>query len=159
MDYLVEELNNLLLEKEVRVVTAESCTGGMLSSAITARAGSSKVFERGFVTYSNQSKEELLSVPENIIDNYGAVSSQCAEFMVLGALDNSNADIAVSITGIAGPAGDADNKPVGLVYISTGVRGREPVIAECNFSGNRQEIRKAACEKALTLLIKTVNAI
>ncbi len=159
MDNLVEELSYLLLEREVRIVTAESCTGGMLSSTITARAGSSKVFERGFVTYSNQSKEDLLSVPKNIIDNYGAVSSQCAEFMVLGALDNSKADVAVSITGIAGPAGDVKNKPVGLVYIATGIRGKNPVINECNFSGNRQKIRKSACEKALTLLIKTVISI
>ncbi len=159
MDQLVEELSKLLLDNEIKLVTAESCTGGMLSSAITARAGSSKIFDRGFVTYSNQSKEELLSVPKNIIDNYGAVSSQCAEFMVLGALSNSNADIAVSITGIAGPAGGTDNKPVGMVYISTGVRGKDPMITEYNFSGNRQEIRIDACKNALSLLIEAVRAV
>ena len=159
MDNLVDELSRLLLEKEVKLVTAESCTGGMVSAAITERAGSSKIFDRGYVTYSNQSKEELLGVPVTILNNYGAVSAQCADSMVLGALEKSNADVALSITGIAGPGGGDDKKPVGLVFIGVVVVGREPVVTECHFSGTRSEIRRSACEKALTLLVETARTI
>ena len=159
MDKIVEELSQLLLENEVKLATAESCTGGMLSAAITDRAGSSAVFDRGFVTYSNNSKENLLGVSLNILDNYGAVSTQCADFMVLGALDNSEADIAVSVTGVAGPGGGTEEKPVGLVYIGVCIKGREPVVTECRFSGDRAEIRRLTCEKAFSLLIEAVRTI
>tara|TARA_R110001592_G_scaffold16881_5_gene71440 strand:+ start:1237 stop:1716 length:480 start_codon:yes stop_codon:yes gene_type:complete len=159
MDNLVDELSRLLLEKDVKLTTAESCTGGMLSAAITARAGSSAVFDRGFVTYTNQSKEDLLGLKLNILDNYGAVSTQCADFMALGALDHSQADIAVSVTGIAGPGGGSDEKPVGLVYIGVCIKGSDPNVTECRFSGSRSDIRRAACEKALTLLIEATRTV
>ncbi|MGN7438420.1 MAG: CinA family protein [Alcanivorax sp.] len=159
MDNLVDELSQLLSNAEVKLVTAESCTGGMVSTAITERAGSSKIFDRGYVTYSNQSKEELLGVPVTILNNYGAVSAQCADSMVLGALEKSNADVGLSITGIAGPDGGDNNKPVGLVYIGVVVTGREPVVTECHFQGDRAAIRRSACEKALTLLVETARTI
>lgn len=159
MEQLVEQLSNLLHEKNMTLVTAESCTGGLIASAMTDRAGSSKVFERGFVTYSNASKEQALGVSKHIIDNYGAVSHECADAMVLGALEHSEADIGVSVTGIAGPDGGTPEKPLGLVYIAVCVRGNEPDITENFFKGSREEIRKAATEKALSLLIESVIAV
>lgn len=159
MDNLVDTLSKALLEKELRLVTAESCTGGMVSVAMTERAGSSAVFDRGFVTYSNSAKQKHLNVSPNILNNHGAISMPCADAMAIGALKNSDADIAVSITGIAGPSGGSDAKPVGLVYIGIVVMGREPHVTECHFSGTRAEVRKQACEKALNLLIETTLAI
>ena len=156
---LVEELSNLLVEKKLKLATAESCTGGMISAAITQRAGSSNVFDRGFVTYTNVSKESMLGVSKNILLHYGAVSEQCADAMALGALKNSKADISVSVTGIAGPGGGSDEKPIGLVYIATCVRGKEPMVTENNFAGSRDDIREAACKKALSLLIEAVGAV
>ncbi|PCI56334.1 MAG: damage-inducible protein CinA [Alphaproteobacteria bacterium] len=159
MDNLVDILSKALLEKELWLVTAESCTGGMISVAMTERAGASAIFEGGFVTYSNAAKQKHLDVSPNILNNYGAVSMQCADAMAIGALKNSNADIAVSITGIAGPGGGSDEKPVGLVYIGIVVMGREPDVTECHFSGTRADVRKQACEKALHLLIETTHTI
>ncbi len=159
MDNLVDTLSKALLEKELRLVTAESCTGGMISVAMTERAGSSAVFDRGFVTYSNTAKQEHLNVSPNILNNYGAVSMQCADAMAIGALKNSKADISVSVTGIAGPSGGSDDKPVGLVYIGVAVAGREPEVTECHFSGERHDVRKQACEKALSLLIETTLTV
>ena len=159
MNNLVDTLSKALLEKELRLVTAESCTGGMISMVMTERAGSSAVFDRGFVTYSNTAKQDHLDVSPNILNHYGAVSMQCADAMALGALKNSKADIAVSVTGIAGPGGGSDDKPVGLVFIGVAVAGKEPNITECHFSGERHEVRKQACEKSLTLLIETVNTV
>ncbi|MGH1377413.1 MAG: CinA family protein [Alphaproteobacteria bacterium] len=159
MDKLVDTLSKALLEKDLRLVTAESCTGGMISVAMTEREGSSAVFDRGFVTYSNSAKEEHLEVSPNIIRHYGAVSEQCADAMAIGALKNSKADISVSVTGIAGPGGGTEDKPLGLVYIGISITGREPQVTKCNFSGNRKEVRNQACEKALNLLIETVITV
>src|SRR5690606_21949365 len=102
--------------KNLMLVTAESCTGGLLANTITHKPGVSKIFERGFVTYSNESKMEMLGVPREILDNYGAVSAECAQLMAEGALKNSRATLSVAITGIAGPDGGSPEKPVGLVY-------------------------------------------
>lgn len=156
---MVGLLTNNLLEKGLLLVTAESCTGGMIAATITNSAGSSRVFERGFVTYSNNAKNEMLSVPYSVIDKYGAVSEQCAKKMVLGALSNSKADIAVSVTGIAGPNGGTDEKPVGLVYIGVGVRGSEPEVSVFNFSGDRGDVRRLTCIRALDILTKTIISI
>ena len=156
MDDLVEKLSALLLEKDLKLVTAESCTGGMVSALVTSRAGSSAVFDRGFVTYSDESKQDHLGVSFNILNHYGAVSAQCADAMVFGALKNSRASIALSITGIAGPDGGTEDKPVGLVYIGVGIIGKEPHVTECRFSGSRNDIREQTCHKALSLLIETV---
>jgi nicotinamide-nucleotide amidase len=157
MHSLVEELSLLLTAKNMRLVTAESCTGGMIAAAMTDRSGSSAIFERGFVTYSNESKIEQLDVKSETIESYGAVSEHTAAEMAMGALKNSHADIAVSITGIAGPNGGTQEKPVGLVYIGVALQNQEPVITKNNFDGDRTSIRQATAEKALELLIETLE--
>lgn len=156
---LIEKLSHELRTKELVLATAESCTGGMIAASITGLAGSSDIFDRGFVTYSNQAKQEMLGVSINILNMYGAVSAQCADAMVIGALENSNSDIAVSVTGIAGPSGASEEKPVGLVYIGVCVRGKEPVIEECFFKGERDHVRQASVEKALELLLEAALTV
>ncbi len=156
---LVEHLSNELRDKKLTLATAESCTGGMIASAMTDLAGSSDIFDRGFVTYSNQAKKDMLGVSDNILNEHGAVSAQCANAMVFGVLNNSSANIAVSVTGIAGPSGGSIEKPVGLVYIGVCIRGKEPVIEECFFKGSRSEVRKQTVEKALSLLLEAAFTI
>ncbi len=160
MNDLVASLSNLLRGKDMKLVTVESCTGGMLAMEITRHAGSSSVLDRGYVTYSNESKEDTVMVSSNILRHYGAVSNQCAEAMALGALDVcGGAFVSVSITGIAGPTGGTNDKPVGLVYISVCIRGKEPLTIENTFSGSRDEVRQAACHKALTMLVEVVSSV
>ncbi|HUL10322.1 MAG TPA: CinA family protein [Candidatus Acidoferrum sp.] len=136
----------------LRIVTAESCTGGLIAACLTEIAGSSDVVERGFVTYSNQSKLELLGVPTETLEKHGAVSPHVARAMVEGALAHSPADVAVAVTGIAGPGGATPAKPVGLVYLACQRRGREPLIERHQFHGDRQAVRVAALEAAFELL-------
>lgn len=131
------------------ISTAESCTGGMIAAAITERPGASALFDRGFVTYSNNAKTEMLSVPAELLEKYGAVSEQCARAMAAGALKHSRADLAVSVTGIAGPDGGSPEKPVGLVYIGVALKKKEPEIYRHHFEGTRTQIRTQACKKAL----------
>lgn len=157
MHSLVEELSLLLTQKNMRLVTAESCTGGMIAAAITDRSGSSAVFERGYVTYSNEAKIEELGVKSETIETHGAVSEQTAAEMAKGALKNIHADIALSVTGIAGPNGGTKEKPVGLVYIGIALQNKEPHIVKNLFEGDRTSIRQATVEKALELLIETVG--
>src|SRR5436190_12333513 len=116
------EILALCRNRGVKLVLAESCTGGLLAAALTAIGGSSDVVERGFVTYSNESKRELLGVPGPDLDEYGAVSERVARQMAEGALERSHADLSVSITGIAGPSGGTADKPVGLVHLATAIR-------------------------------------
>lgn len=130
-------------KKNLKLVIAESCTGGLLAALFTEIPGSSQVIERGFVVYSNEAKTELLQVKKSLIDAHGAVSTEVAEAMAQGALKNSRADIAIAITGIAGPDGGSKEKPVGLVYIAVGCKKRIQV-RKFNFSGIRQEVRKSA---------------
>src|SRR5579864_3264509 len=117
----------------LKLATAESCTGGLIASALTAIAGSSDVFERGFVVYSNRAKAELLDVPTRMMAEYGAVSAETARVMADRALAHSAADIAVSCTGIAGPGGGTEAKPVGLVYLALARRGITTGHMECRF--------------------------
>ncbi len=139
----------------LKIATAESCTGGMVAAALTEIAGSSDVFERGFVTYSNEAKQDLLDVPADVIGAFGAVSSQTAEAMALGALKNSRADIAVSITGIAGPAGGSPDRPVGLVHFALARKERPVRLVEKRFPmRGRENIRCAATAFALSLLLE-----
>ena len=135
------------------VTVAESCTGGLVAGALTAIPGSSDVFERGFVTYSNSAKSEMLGVPFWLIERHGAVSEDVARAMAGGALTHSRASLAVSITGIAGPDGGTPEKPVGLVHFAAGRRD-QPIIHERVLFGNlgRAEIRRRSVEQALTLL-------
>lgn len=143
----------------LKVATAESCTGGMVAAALTDIAGSSDVLERGFVTYSNEAKTELLGVPAAIIASHGAVSAQVASAMAQGALSRAPVDLAVSITGIAGPGGATTGKPVGLVYFAVARKGSEPRVERHNYHGERAAIRAAATERALELLLETAKGV
>jgi nicotinamide-nucleotide amidase len=136
----------------LKIATAESCTGGLIAGLLTEIPGSSDVFERGFVTYSNDAKRELLGVPEDLLRARGAVSAQVAEAMAQGALKHSAADAAVAVTGIAGPGGGTRDKPVGLVFIAV-ARGGEVRMEEHRFGDpGRSEIRLRTAEAALHLL-------
>jgi nicotinamide-nucleotide amidase len=140
-------------ERSLRIVTAESCTGGLVAGAICQVAGASDVFERGFVTYSNRAKQELLGVPGDLIADLGAVSDAVSRMMAEGALENSNAHLAVAITGVAGPGGGTPMKPVGTVHIATarsnqGLMHREEFFEE----ETREAIQLAAVQAALTAL-------
>ena len=154
---LSERLGRLLLEQELKLVTAESCTGGGLAEIITRIPGSSNWFERGFVTYSNEAKQELLGVPFDLIEQFGAVSEETAIAMAEGALDNSQADVSVSITGIAGPDGGTEDKPVGTVCFAWSGRNMETHSARTLFKGNRSEVRFQACMMAIQGLIDRVE--
>jgi nicotinamide-nucleotide amidase len=136
----------------LRMVTAESCTGGLVAARLTDIAGSSDVVERGFVTYSNEAKSELLGVPAALIAQYGAVSAQVARAMAEGALGHARADLAIAITGIAGPGGATAGKPVGLVYLATARKGNETHVERQHFAGDRRAVRTAALARALELL-------
>ncbi len=143
-----------------KVATAESCTGGLVSAAITEIPGSSAIFEYGFVTYANEAKTEILGVNRDIIDAFGAVSVATAWAMALGALAKSGADVAVAVSGVAGPDGGSDDKPVGTVVFALAKKGQDPedVFAEVKQLGNhlsRAEIRLSAAQYALELLLPT----
>ena len=145
-------------ENRLMVATAESCTGGLISGALTDVAGSSAVFERGFVTYSNESKVEMLGVPMDIIEAQGAVSQTVATAMVAGALKKSRADIAVAVTGIAGPGGGSADKPVGLVFIAVQRRGRKATVSELQLGNiGREEIRHQTVAKALEMVLALMD--
>jgi nicotinamide-nucleotide amidase len=139
------------------IAVAESCTGGLVAAALTENAGASDVFDRGFVTYSNEAKQEMLGVGEDIIATFGAVSIATAWAMARGALERSTADVAVSITGIAGPSGGTDKKPVGTVVFARATRDGDPdkVVADIREFGDlgRYEIRRQATMVALGLLL------
>ena len=148
-----EEIVRLYSERGLKIVTAESCTGGLVAGCLTAIAGSSAVLERGFVTYSNEAKIELLSVPAELIATLGAVSAETAAAMAHGALAHSRADIAVSVTGIAGPGGGSAEKPVGLVHFACAVRDEKPkLLQRCFGEIGRAGIRQKSVEVALDLL-------
>ncbi len=136
----------------LRVATAESCTGGLIAGLLTAIAGSSDVVERGFVTYSNQAKTEMLGVAEAALVEHGAVSEEAAKAMAEGALDNSKADLSVAVTGIAGPGGGTGAKPVGLVHIAAARRGGGTLYESHVFEGDREAVRMRTVEAAVALL-------
>ena len=135
-----------------KVATAESCTGGLIAAALTEVPGSSDVVDRGFVTYSNESKAEMLGVPAELITEFGAVSAQVAAAMAEGALSRSHATIAVAVTGIAGPAGGSTEKPVGLVWFGFAAQG-QPIKTESHiFGGDRTSVRQQTVRHALAHL-------
>ena len=147
----------LIKKKRMKLSIAESCTGGMLSSAITSVSGSSKVFTMGLVTYSNQAKTSILKIPNQIIKKNGAVSVQCCLAMVNNLSKISKAKVCISITGIAGPKGGSKQKPVGLVYIGVKI-GKKVIINKCNFKNNsRAFIQKQTVKKALSLLAELIR--
>lgn len=151
--FLEEQIVALMREKNLTLAAAESCTGGMLSSRMIDVAGVSDVYKAGFVTYANEAKQKLIGVKEETLMKYGAVSEQTAREMVAGALRAAEADMAVAITGIAGPGGGTKEKPVGLVYIACGIPD-EIVVDKCQFNGSRSEIRQASAEHALEMLYR-----
>ncbi len=157
MHSLVEELTLLLLDKNLMLVTAESCTGGLIGASMTDRPGSSAVYDRGFITYTNDSKTELLGVKKETLEKFGAVSEQVVAEMAEGALKNSRGNIALSVTGIAGPSGGSDEKPVGLVYIGIATTNDKTTTHKNLFEGDRTSIRQATVEKALELLIERLG--
>jgi nicotinamide-nucleotide amidase len=148
-----EQLAELCLKSSAKLVTAESCTGGGLAEILTRIAGSSVWFERGFVTYSNEAKNELLSVPLKTLETYGAVSEETAIAMAEGALENSHADYSVSITGIAGPDGGSEDKPVGTVCFGWCKRNESGTTTHIVFDGDRLKVREQSCMLAMQGLI------
>lgn len=148
---LAPALLKMLRQRKLTLSVAESCTGGMAGAAFTAVPGASDVFMGGILSYSNLLKEKLLGVPAEILDGYGAVSSQCAEAMALGACTAAGSDAAIAITGIAGPDGGTEEKPVGLVYVGAAVQG-ECQVQEWRFRGDRNAVRERAVAKAMLLL-------
>ncbi len=154
---LNQKLVSLLKRKKFKLAVAESCTGGMLSSAITSVSGSSKVFTLGLVTYSNQAKTSVLKIPKQIIKKNGAVSIQCCLAMVNNLSKISKSKVCISITGIAGPKGGTKSKPIGLIFIGIKV-GKKVVVNKCNFKDNgRISIQKQTVKKSLNLLLKLIK--
>ena len=146
-----EALLALYRARGLRLATAESCTGGLIAATLTAIAGSSDVVERGFVTYSNEAKAEMLGVPVPLLASAGAVSAEVARAMVEGALARSPADVALSVTGIAGPGGATPSKPVGLVFLGVQRRGGATDVERHVFPGDRAAVREASVARALAL--------
>lgn len=155
---LINQIASLLIQKQWLLVTAESCTGGLIASQCTEIPGSSVWFERGFVTYSNLAKEEMLAVPKELLKQFGAVSEEVAAAMVLGALQHSAGDAALSVTGIAGPSGGTIEKPVGTVCFGWAAPGKPVRTLKKQFSGSRQEIRLRASEQALKGLFELLDS-
>ena len=155
--HLSETVLDICREARLKLATAESCTGGMVAAALTDIAGSSDVVERGFVAYSNEAKTELLGVPAAMIAAHGAVSAQVATAMAQGALTRAPVDLAVSVTGIAGPGGATPGKPVGLVYFAIARKGHAGRVERHTYHGDRAAVRAAATERALELLLEAAR--
>jgi nicotinamide-nucleotide amidase len=150
---LADQLGQQLSKRGQMLALAESCTGGWIAQSVTEIAGSSAWFDRGFVTYSNAAKTAMLGVRESTLQQYGAVSPQTASEMVAGALKFSDADLALAVTGIAGPGGGTAGKPVGLVFIAWQTRGQPCRCLEQHFEGNRHAVRRQTVQKALQCLL------
>jgi nicotinamide-nucleotide amidase len=146
---LAESVGAALFARKLRLAVAESCTGGGVAEAITRVAGSSQWLDRGFVTYSNIAKQEMLGVSSEILDRYGAVSEQTVRVMAQGALARSRADVAIAVSGIAGPAGGTQAKPVGTVCFAWCVRDAAPVSRTERLKGDRESVRREAIEISL----------
>lgn len=151
---LEERVVSLLAKKHWTITTAESCTGGLIAGTLVNVAGASDVLNEGYVTYSNEAKHRLLGVKEKTLEQYGAVSEQTAREMAAGAAKAAGTNVGLSATGIAGPGGGTEEKPVGLVYIGCCANGNVTV-KECRFHGNRMENRLSTVEKVLKLCLET----
>lgn len=148
---LEEAVVALLAKKNLKLTTAESCTGGMIASTLINVPGISDYYDEGYITYANKAKCKLLSVDEAVLKEKGAVSHEVAEMMARGAAKASGADVAIAVTGIAGPGGGTEEKPVGLVYIGCYLNG-QVIVTENHFNGSRIEIRQKTTESALQLM-------
>ncbi len=146
---LAEQVGKTLAAHDQKLVTAESCTGGWVAQSITDISGSSAWFDRGFVTYSYEAKQEMLGVNRKTIEDFGAVSEECVIEMVQGALKNSHADSALAVTGIAGPDGGSYDKPVGMVWFGWLITGGQCTTLRRRFSGDREAVRQQAVDQAL----------
>lgn len=156
---IAQQLVERASQAEVVMATAESCTGGLVAGAITDVAGSSAVLDCGLVTYANEAKQRLLQVPEAMLAEFGAVSREVAEAMLAGVWSQSAAQIGVAITGIAGPDGGTDDKPVGLVWFAWGARSQAPQVACERFDGDRAAVRAEAVDYALNRLLDSVDTV
>jgi nicotinamide-nucleotide amidase len=156
-DELLGQLATRLLKTKTSFATAESCTGGLIAAAATSIPGSSRWFERGYVTYSNQAKTEALGVDRALIESSGAVSEACAKAMAEGCLLHSHAGFAISVTGIAGPDGGSPAKPVGTVCFGWAAKGRETRVETCRFAGDRAEVRRQSVLTALDGLLSFID--
>lgn len=154
---LSEQVGAALEQRKLMLATAESCTGGWIAQVVTATGGSSSWFERGFVTYSNAAKQDCLGVRAETLQNHGAVAEATAREMVQGALAHSRADLALAVTGIAGPTGGSPGKPVGTVCFAWCRRGEEPVSDTRRFSGDREAVRRQAVLHALLGVLQLLN--
>ena len=154
-----ERLAELCLKIPSKLVTAESCTGGGLAEILTRIPGSSAWFERGFITYSNESKQEMLSVSPDTLEQFGAVSEETASAMAKGAVENSRADYGVAITGIAGPDGGTEDKPVGTVCFAWHKRNEGGNTAHICFQGDRLKVREQACMLAMQGLLDLLQKV
>ena len=151
------QMGKLLQERDLKIALAESCTGGSLANEITAVPGCSAYFDRGFVTYTNEAKHQQLDVPMDLLDTYGAVSEQVALAMAEGTLAHSMADIAISITGVAGPQGGSPEKLVGLVWFGLALKGGECTAREAHFGGGRKQVRRLSVGLALQWVIDVIS--
>lgn len=158
LDILAQELGSALLARGEWLAVAESCTGGWLAQAVTAIAGSSGWFDRGFVTYSNGAKVDMLGVPETTLERHGAVSEATARAMAQGVLAHSRVDWAVAITGIAGPSGGSPEKPVGTVCFAWAAKEGGCEAQTCHFAGDRAAVREQSVRQALTGLLQRLAA-
>lgn len=157
IDVLAERAGRLIARQKILLATAESCTGGWIGAAVTAVPGSSAWFERGFISYSNRAKQEMLGVSADSLERFGAVSEQVVLEMARGAIERSRAHLSVAVSGIAGPDGGSAGKPVGTVWIAWGQK-LGYAEAECfQFSGDRQAVRRATVIEALKGLIKRMG--
>ena len=150
---LSRQCATLLLQREFRLVVAESCTGGWLAKVLTDLPGSSQWFDRGYVSYSNRAKQGMLGVTEQTLAQHGAVSLETVREMTRGALRQSGADVAVAISGVAGPGGGSDEKPVGTVCFAWQIEGEAPSISQVWFEGDRDQVREQAVVHALEKLV------
>lgn len=145
-------MGRLLLERGMRITVAESITGGLIAHRITQVSGSSRYFDAGFVTYSNESKSELLGVPEGLFASVGAVSEEVARAMALGARARAKSDVALAVTGIAGPTGGTDSKPVGLVFVGLAMSPDQVLVERFVFPGERRLVKRWTAQTALNLV-------
>ncbi|MES9869480.1 MAG: nicotinamide-nucleotide amidase [Sedimenticola sp.] len=157
LEQLSLKLGERLAAKGLVMVTAESCTGGWVAKALTDIAGSSGCFDRGFITYSNEAKQEMLGVARETLERHGAVSEPTVREMVLGALANSRGDVAVAISGIAGPGGGSDEKPVGTICFAWGMGGEEPLAVTYLFEGDRDAVRRQAVITAMKGVLEIIG--
>jgi nicotinamide-nucleotide amidase len=157
LDKLAVTLGRLLQARGAKLVTAESCTGGWVAKVVTDIPGSSEWFDRGFVTYSDASKQEMLGVSAASLAEHGAVSGQVAGEMVKGALASSGARVGVAVSGIAGPDGGSDDKPVGTVFFAWALSGAEPSVQRLQFAGDREEVRHQSVRVALERLLELLG--